>query len=640
MLKKLFTPHNIGSLVVSNRLVVPAMVSNFSSIDGYATDRYIAYHEAKAKGGWGLIITEDYPVAKGGKGNLLLAGLWEDGQIAGQKQLTDRIHNYQSKIVAQIYHAGRQATYSSTGGFQPVAPSAIPCPWRRDLPSELTVSEIRAVISQFGETATRVKKAGFDGVEIHGAHGYLIAEFMSPYTNKRTDEYGGCLQKRLRFAREIVEEVRSKVGPSFPVIFRLSAHEVTPGGRDIAETRVIVRELESWSVDALHVSTGVYGNHGIVSPMVIPHAWTVGLAEEVKKLVAIPVITVNRINDPQMADVLLDMGKADFVAMGRGSLADPDLPNKAKCGDLESIRYCLGCMEGCTGSAKVGSPIACAVNPTLGHEYETSQDKVAKPKKVLVAGGGPAGMEAARAAALRGHDVHLYEKGEFLGGQFKSAAYPPFKGELAAFTAWQIAELKKATNVTIKMESELTPEVVKAEKPDVVIVATGATPIVPPIPGIHRPNVFTAEDVLLGKVATGNSCFIAGGGSVGVETAAHLALQAKQVTVADMLPRLASDEEADIWRALLDVLNQHGVKQLTGTKVVEITETGVLLEKYGTTTLYPCDTIVLALGVRKNDVLVDMLRDLVQKIVVVGDAVGTGRLLEATRSGFVAGLDA
>ncbi len=641
MFTTLFTPKKIGKMEVPNRFVVPAMVSNFSTTDGFATERYIAYHEAKARGGWGLIITEDYAVDKHAKGYRFIGGLYDDEHVASHRQLTERVHKYESKIVAQIYHAGRQSN-AVKAGVQPVAPSAIPCPWCRDLPRELKTEEIKAIVSEFGDTALRVKQAGFDGVEIHGAHGYLIAEFMSSYSNKRTDEYGGCLQNRMRFPREIVEDVRAKVGADFPMLFRISADEVRPGGRDISETRVIARSLATWGVDALHVSTGVYGNHGIVSPMVIPHAWTVGFAEEIKKLVDIPIITVNRINDPQMADILLEMGKADFVAMGRGSLADPELPNKARRGELESIRYCIGCMEGCTGNAgRADAPIACAVNPMLGFEYNTCLDKVPQPKKVLVAGGGPAGMEAARAAGLKGHDVHLYEKRDFLGGQFKSAAYPPFKGELATLTAWQIAELKKIKNVTIHLETELTPEMVKATKADLVIVATGATPLLPKIPGIDRPHVFTAEDVLLGKVATGNNCFIAGGGSVGVETAAHLSLQLKRVTVADMLPVLAADEEEDSIRlAFLRLLAENGVVQLTGTKIVEFAETGVLLEKNGTTTLYPCDTVIIALGYKKNRDLADNLAGTAEKIVVVGDAAGSGQLMNATRSGFVAGLEA
>jgi NADPH-dependent 2,4-dienoyl-CoA reductase/sulfur reductase-like enzyme len=443
------------------------------------------------------------------------------------------------------------------------------------------------------------------------AHGYLLAQFLSAYSNKRTDEYGGSLKNRTRIAREVMEDIRSKVGAGFAVTFRLSADELMPGGREIAETRVIARLLETWGVDALHVSTGVYGNHGIVTPMTMPHAWTVDYAEEVKKLVSIPVITVNRINDPLMADILLEMVKADFVAMGRGSLADPDLPNKARRGDFESIRYCLGCLQGCTGQLHVGigdHSIGCAVNPTLGFEHETVLEKVSTPKKVIIIGGGPAGMEAARAAALKGHEIVLYEKSGYLGGQFRSAAYPPFKGEFAAFTAWQIAVLKKTKNIFLHLGVKVTAQVIAAERPDVIIVATGAKPFVPNITGINRPNVVSAEDLLLGKISSGKNCFVAGGGSIGVETAAFLALHSKSVTIAEMLPEIAANELPEIRGAYLKILDEMDVQQITKAKVVEITMDGVVLEKNGVQTVHPCDTVVLALGYKKEDSLVAAMR--------------------------------
>lgn len=337
MFKKLFKPLKINQCVIPNRLVVPAMVANYCNSDGTASDRYIAYHEEKAKGGWGLIFTEDYAVNQHAMGYQYIAGMWNDQQIPSHKKLTDTIHRYESKIFAQIYHAGRQSSSKVNGGMQPVAPSAIPCPWLQELPRELKIDEIQQLVNDFGDCARRVKQAGFDGVEIHAGHGYLIAEFLSPYANKRIDRYGGNFDNRVRFLQEIYQEVRRQVGVDFPVTIRFSADEGFIGGRDISEARVLAQLCEEWGFDALHVSVGVYGDHnkfGTVSPMYVGHAWTVPLSEEIKKLVKIPVITVNRINDPRMADTLLVMGKADFIAMGRGSLADPNLPNKAKVGDL------------------------------------------------------------------------------------------------------------------------------------------------------------------------------------------------------------------------------------------------------------------------------------------------------------------
>lgn len=640
MFKKLFSPFKINNCEIPNRLVVTAMVVNYCNKDGKATDRYIAYHEAKAKGGWGLIVTEDYAVNEHAMGYQFISGLWNDDQIESHKKLTDTIHKYDSKIFSQIYHAGRQSCSRVNGGMQPVAPSAIPCPWLREVPKELTIPEIEQIVEDFGDCALRAKKAGFDGVEIHGGHGYLIAEFMSPYVNKRTDKYGGCLDNRLRFIKEIYENVRSKVGKEFPVTIRFSADEATQGGRDISETRVLAKLFEEWGFDALHVSSGVYGDHnkGIVSPMYVPHAWTVDFAAEVKKIVKIPVITVNRINDPRMAESILELDKADFIGMGRGSLADPDLPNKAKAGDLTSIRYCIGCLQGCVEALYLGTSVKCLVNPSLGREGEIDYGLVSSPKTVLVAGGGPGGLEAARTAAMKGHHVSLYEKRGFLGGQFCSAAYPPCKGELATYTAWLINELDKL-GVRIHLNTELTKELVVQAKPDVVIVATGGTPIVPPIKGIGKPHVKNAEDVLLGLVSTGDRIVVAGGGEVGGETAAHLAMQLRDVTVVEMMPDILRELDGVNKFNLMKIYDEYKIKINTSTKVVEILDDGVIVENSQGVFTIPADTVVLGLGYKPNNKLAEELKSVHDNVVVIGGALKTSNALLAVREGFDAGLN-
>ncbi len=639
MLNKLFSSFNIGSCEIVNRLVVPAMVANYCNEDGTATDRFIAYHEAKAKGGWGLIITEDYAVNQHAMGYKYIGGLWNDEQISSHKRLTDTIHNYDSKIFCQIYHAGRQSNSFVNGGVQPLAPSAIPCPWLRQLPREMTIPEIEQIVEDFGDCARRAKKAGFDGVEIHAAHGYLIAEFLSPYVNKRTDKYGGCLDNRVRILKEIYENVRSKVGSDFPVIVRFSADEAVEGGRDMAESRVLAQLFEEWGFDALHVSSGVYGdrNKGIVSPMYVPHAWTVDYAAEIKKLVQIPVITVNRINDPRMADSILKLGKADFIAMGRGSLADPGLPNKAKAGDFTSIRYCIGCLQGCTGSLYTGDPLTCLVNPSLGREGELDYQPVVEPETVFIAGAGPGGLEAARTAAMKGHHVTLFEKRGFLGGQFKSAAYPPFKGELANYTAWISNELDKL-GVNIRLNTELTKEMVHIEQPDVVIVATGGSPVVPPIKGIGKSNVVSAEDVLLGNVPTGDRIVVAGGGEVGGETAAHLALQQREVTIVEMLPAILSELDGVNRYHLKNILKDYEVKQYTSTKVVEILDDGVVVENCDGQFTIPAETVVLALGYKPNNKLSEELQSVHNHVITIAGAVKTSNALVAAREGFDTGM--
>jgi len=639
MFKKLFSSMNISGCTIPNRLVVTAMVANYCNTDGTATDKYIAYHEAKAKGGWGLIITEDYAISKNAMGYENIASLWDDSQIPSHKKLTDAVHKYDSKIFAQIYHAGRQTCSHVNGGVQPMAPSAIPCPWLRQLPREMTIEDIKQVVSDFGDTALRVKKAGFDGVEIHAGHGYLLAEFLSPYSNKRSDQYGGCLEKRSRIVKEVIEDIHSKVGKDFPVTIRFSGDETVEGGRDMSESRILARLFEEWGVDALHVSSGAYGNYnkGIVSTMYMPHAWTVDFAKEIKGIVNIPVITVNRINDPRMAEDILETNKADFIGMGRGSLADPELPNKAKNGELTSIRYCIGCLQGCVSKLLVGEGITCLVNPTLGRDLEIDYSKASEPKTVCVIGGGPGGLEAARAATLKGHKVDLYERRDFLGGQFKAAAYPPAKGELATYVSWISEELEKL-GVNVHLNYEVTEEMIREQNADYIIVATGGNPIIPRIKGVDKGHVCTAEDMLLGKVQPGENIVVAGGGEVGGETAAHLAMQERAVTIVELQPDILNELDGMSTIQLKNILAKYKVDIKTSTKVVEILDDGVVVDNGKELVTIPADTVVLGFGYKPNNTLVDKLKEISNNVIVIGGAKKTGTALVAIREGFDAGI--
>ena len=419
---------------------------------------------------------------------------------------------------------------------------------------------------------------------------------MSTYANKRTDEYGGCLDNRVRIIKEVLDEMRSNVG-DFPIIIRFSADEDMPGGRDIAETRILAKLFEEWGFDGLHVSGGVYGdyNKGIISPMYVNHAWLADCAQEVKKIVNIPVITVNRINDPRMADGLIEMGKADFVGMGRGSLADPYLPKKAKAGKLCDIRYCIGCLQGCTGALYVGGPVTCLVNPSVGLEYKTDYSKVDQPKNIAIIGAGPAGLTTAITAARRGHNVTLFEARDKIGGQFVSAAFPPAKGEFTTFISWADKQLKDF-GVNVLLNTKATVEIIQSGHYDEVVVTTGGTPVVPPIKGIDLPHVKIAEDVLVGKVAVGDNCVIAGCGEVGCETAAHLASIQKGTTIVEMKPVLMEELDGVNKEALTGVLNRFHVHSYTSTKVLEIKENSVLVETPDGKKELPCDSVVLAMG--------------------------------------------
>lgn len=646
ILEKTFTPFKIGNCEIPNRLVVSPMVANMNPdkdcIKGTATEQYIRYHEEKAKGGWGLIITEDYLTSPHAGGYPHIAGLYEEAQIASHKKFTDTIHQYNTKIFCQIYHSGRQSNHFVNGGVQPVSSSPIADAWNKELPRPLTVDEIQQIVRDFGITAKNVVKAGFDGLEIHAAHGYLIHQFLSPNSNKRIDEYGGTYENRTRFLREIMEEVRRVVGPDFPMQVRLSAQEFCEGGRTMFESRQIIRDIEGWGADALHLSASMYGTRaaqGIVPSFFQNHGWIVQFAEEAKTLVNIPVITVGRISDPLMVEDILVSGKADAVAMGRASLTDPHWPEKAKKGDFNDIRTCIGCLQGCTASTYQGVPLYCLVNPELGHEYETDYSMAAKPKFIVVAGGGVGGMEAARAAALKGHKVSLYEASSELGGQFVTAAYPPNKGEFATYPAWLLRQLKKL-NVDVILNTPVTAELVKKLNPDKVIIATGAKPIIPNVPGINLPNVVTAEDVLRGRADTGMNVLVAGGGMIGSETAAYLCVQCKsKVTVVEMLSDIGLEMEAGIRDDLKTLLLKYFVDIKTGTKLAGVTAEGALIQKGDTITLFPCDTIVLAIGTRAYNPLEEELKGICD-IVVAGDAVKARKAIQASREGFLAGINA
>ena len=425
MLSSLFSPCKIGNCIIPNRLVVPAMETMTCEHDGLVTDRLIKYHEEKAKGGWGLIITEDYVVTPEAGNSPKLPGLWHDGQIEGNRKLTETVHKYGTKIFCQIYHSGKQTLPFVP--WQAVAPSAIKDTITMNLPRELTVAEIKSLAEAFGDAARRARDAGFDGVEVHAGHGYLIAQFLSSFINKRTDEYGGCFENRTRFLDDIYYSIRSKAGEDFPICVRISANEYTVGGRTEAETYELAQHLDTLGVDAISISNGAYAAapmFTMIGSMFTEHAINMDAAGEVKKLVSCPVMVANRINDPKMAETLLDMDKADFICMGRGSLADPYLPKKAQDGNFEEINYCIGCLQRCEYGQLTEMGFGCLVNPRVGLEYRDSLEKTETPKKVMVIGAGPAGMMAARTAAQRGHKVTLFEKDTHFGGSFRSASYP------------------------------------------------------------------------------------------------------------------------------------------------------------------------------------------------------------------------
>lgn len=639
MFDHVFSPITIKGKTIKNRFAVPAMVTDFCNEDGTATERYLAYHEEKAKGGWGLIITEDYNVSPEGHGFRCTAGLWNDKQIASHSELPKRVHRYGTVILAQIYHCGRQTNSRAIPGLKPRSSSAIMCPFGDEIPDPLTTEEVKEMVSWYGDTDLRAKKCGFDGVEIHGAHGYLIAQFFSPYSNKRLDEYGGNFWNRTRFAREIIQDIRRKCGDDFIIDMRISADEFVEGGLTLEDAKAIAVMMEQAGLDMIHVSIGTYLSVDLnIASSFSGHGWFADWEKAVREAVKIPVIVVSRVNDPFLADEMIATGKCDLVAMGRASLADPALPAKAKEKRFADIRRCIGCNDGCVGVLFTDNPITCVLNPMLGHEYEGEIEQAAVRKKVAVVGAGPAGLYAAIAAAKRGHDVVVYEKGKHAGGNFYTASIPPCKGEITDFIVWQTEQCRQL-GVEIKYETEATAQFLKEAGMDTVILATGSNPVVPPVPGLAgNEKVCFARDLLEGRVKPGNECVVIGGGQVGAETAHFLAQLLRKVTVIEMTGAIAADAALAVNWHLIDCLEKRKVKMQTDATVTEITDEGVVYrDKSGELHTVPADTIVVAAGYRANNPLEDALKDSGIEVKVVGDAVRARKVMHATREGFDAG---
>lgn len=632
----LFSPIRIGTMEVGNRFVVPPMGTNLANPDGTVSEDLIAYWEARAKGGWGLLIVEIAGVDPLGKAIPHQLGLWDDKFIPGYKKLVDTVHRYGAKIAVQIHHAGRQTSSDILGGEEPVAPSAVPCFVSQETPRELTTEEVYQLIEKFGDAAARAREAGFDAVEIHGAHGYMVAQFMSQHTNKRVDEFGGSLYNRMRFPVEVIRDVRRKVGGSFPIIFRMSADERIVDGRKIEESKAVASIVEDAGVDAVHVSTGVYGSmQYIVPPPDVSPGFILPDAGEIKKAVSIPVIGVGRINDPVLAKQAIQTGQADLLAWGRQSLADPDLPNKVAAGRLKEIQPCIACNQGCIGYIFDPNKMKCSclVNPFCGREYKMKIEPAAQSRKIVIVGGGPGGLEAAWIAAARGHKVVLFEKEQSPGGQFRVGAIAPAKQDLTKAINYY-TYMGEKYGVDFRFGTQADAEEVLAEKPDVVILATGGEPSIPDIPGIDNHQVATANDVLLGKIDVGKKVLIIGGGLVGSETADFLGEHGHEVTLVEALPEIAEDVQESVKHFLLLRLKRHEVRIETNTKVKEILQNGVKVEKDGQESqLTGYNNIIIAVGAKPVNDLKPQLEGKVPELHVIGDASEPRKAIDAIEEG-------
>lgn len=616
-LENLFSPCRIGTIKIKNRLVMPPMQTGYADHQGFITDRQIDYYVERAKGGVGLIIFEHTGVLEQGKASPNMTLICNDGHIPGFKKLISAIHQEGTKIAVQLNHAGRQ-TLSEITGTSPVAPSPILCPVYKVIPRELSIEEIYRIADAFAEAAARVKKAGADAVEIHMAHGYLIDGFLSPFSNKRDDEYGGNIQGRSKFAVEVLRSVREKVGQDFPVICRLSGDEYVEGGLRLEDTKKITQILESEGADAFDISAALSGHHLNQPTYYIDEGIFVHLAEGIKSVVRVPVIAVGRIRNAVFAEKVIQERRADLVSMGRALIADPYLPKKAMNGNLEDIIPCISCNR-CLQSIGKG-PLTCTVNPEVGRESESKFRPAAKAKIILIVGGGLAGMKAAQIAALRGHKVTLYERSNKLGGKMRIASVPPRKEVLLDIVDYLERQLNKLP-VTLKMKEQFSARMTEEINPDVLIVATGAQSYFPDIKGIKESGVLTVEEVLLEKVDVGNKVVIVGGGGIGAEVADYLLEKGKQVTLIEMKEGIASDLPVHLQYHLNLRLSQKNVKILTSTKVVGFQPGSITVEDArGIRSLEGFDSIVIALGEISDDEITKELRRKNLQLYTIGDA--------------------
>jgi len=660
----LFEPITINKLVLKNRIYLPAMHMGMA-VDFQVTDQLVDFYVERAKGGAGMIVVGNATVDDV-SGFFQYIGAHSDAFIPGLTRLSDAIKANGARSAVQLNHAGRYSHSALMGGKKPVAPSPLASSISGEVPDELDIEGIKRTVASFAEAAARVKKCGYDAVEVLSGTGYLISEFLSPVTNKREDEYGGSFENRMRFGLEVMKAIRDAVGPDYPVIVRMDSNDFMEGGMRHEQLGEYARRLVSFcGVDALCVKGSWHEARVPQLTTNVPRGTYAYLARNIKKLVNVPVIASHRINDPETARELLRDGYCDMVAMARSLIADPYLPEKARTGRENEIIHCIACAQGCFDNLFKLKAVECLCNPQAGHERERTIKKADTVKKVLVVGGGAAGMSAAIAAYDKGHDVALYERSDRLGGQLFLAALPPGREEFAQL-AKDLATQVSMRDIAIHLSSEVNEKVLESEKPEAVILASGAKPMIPPIPGVNLPHVVQAWDVLSDRVNTGSNVVIIGGGAVGVETALFLAEKgtlhaeslkfllvsraesyetlydlatrgSKEVVIVEMTGKVGAGIGRSTKWGMLQEMDRSRISTRVGAKALEITESHVKIAVGDKIELIPADSVVLATGASSVNELSGLLKERGVHFVIAGDANQIALAFDAVHQGFEAG---
>ena len=642
--KRLLSPIDIGTLHLKNRIVMPAMGTGYAAEDGNATERLIDYFVARAAGEAALLIVEATAVHPKGRIFKGECGMFDDRHIPGFQRLTRAVHDAGGKIVMQLAHGGRQ-TKSALIGDQPLAPSPIPAPALcTENPKAMSVNEIHVVVTSFGEAARRVKEAGFDAAEIHGAHGYLINQFLSQNANQRSDGYGGSLKNRARLAMEIISEVKKAVGDDIPLFFRLNGEDYIKGGATLKEAVEIAPWLVEAGADVLHVSAGVYGSDPPTIPLIgSERGCFVPLAKAIKEVARVPVIAAGRIKSPLLAEKVLKEGAADFISMGRALMADPDLPKKVKLQKLEEIRPCVGCGQACIerllgGIKKVeNDPISCVVNPVMGREKEWMLHPASQHKRILVIGGGPGGMQAAIVAAQRGHDVVLCEKDNELGGNLRLAAMIPGKEEFSEFLDYLIGKIDRL-GIEVSLNWEVHLKSLREINPDAVILASGASFQRVKMPGIDPERIFTAADIFTGKNDLSDHTVVLNANQIGLETALFLSNRGKEVTVIEEGDHFAPDMGPIGRFDLLNSLKKQGVEVFKQARLVRATNSQATILIKGKGHSIKGDFSIVSVKQVVNNRLSKEIENTGLACHVIGDALLPRKALEAIEDGYGAAM--
>ncbi len=662
MFNKLFEPVRINKVTARNRIVYPALALMYS-MDNTINERYINYFRERARGGAGIVTVGPVLFCKTGAG-VIAPSIEFDESIPEFRKLANAIKDEGALAWIQLYHAGAYSYRVLMDGEQSIAPSAVYSNYAKDTPREMTIEDINRVHEMFIRGAEKAKEAGFDGVELLGSAGYLITQFLSPLKNQRSDEYGGSFENRTRFVRELIEKMRLRLGPDFPITIRMAGNDFVAGSNTDVDMPAIAKLYEKAGIDAISVTGGWHESRVPQLAMELPRGGFAFLAKNIKDAVSIPVVASNRISEPHLAEQIIRDGMADMVSLGRVLIADPYWPKKAMELREDEIRPCVACSQGCSDELFSGRPVMCIANAEAGFEDERVIPVTDNPKNIMVIGAGPGGLEASYRAAKAGHKVTLYEKKDTIGGQLWIAGTPPNKQELWELIRYYEAMLNKY-NVDLRLETEVTPEIIKNEKPDFIIAAEGAEPLIPPIEGMDSPEIISAWTMLDEDPPIGKDIAVIGGGAVGLETAEFIAEKgtinaetlyflfkndavnvdrlkelvhhgSKKVTVFEMRPKVAMDMGKSNRWVLLGNIDKMNIDIITDAKVISITGGMVKYEKGGEILEMQFDNVINGAGSKSVKKISSLLDGMGIPYAVIGDGVQPGRIDNAVHQAYLA----